>query len=71
MSLKKWISFFGRKRDAAIEWTGASPQRYTINNVHRSGSKRGRREDGCGVSWEGGEYFIEESACSVEMVEVG
>jgi hypothetical protein len=28
MSLKKWISFFGRKRDAAMEWTGASPQRY-------------------------------------------
>jgi len=27
-SLKKWISFLGRKRDAAIEWTGASPHRF-------------------------------------------
>jgi hypothetical protein len=33
MSLKKWISFLGRNRDAAIEWTGASPQRY-VNRVN-------------------------------------
>lgn len=40
ISLKKWISFLGRKRDAAMEWTGASPQRY-ISDGFLKGLERG------------------------------
>jgi hypothetical protein len=58
MSLKKWISRLGRKRDAAMEWTGASPQRY-------------KRVSWGFLGGGGGGYFIEEATCFVKMVEVG
>jgi len=56
--LKKWISRFVRKRDAAMEWTGASPQRYKSQDMGIKGI------GGWGV------YFVEEAACFIEVLEV-